>query len=35
MEGLSIKNANLTSMTINGVLVSDLFAAYEAQQKDG
>lgn len=35
LEGLSIKHANLTGMTINDVLVSDLFAAYEAMQKDG
>ena len=29
----SISNANLTGMRINGVLVSDLFEAYEKSQK--
>ena len=32
MENAAIENANLEGMTINGVLITDLFAAYEARK---
>jgi len=32
-ENVSITAANLTGMTINGVLISDLFCAYERGDK--
>lgn len=35
LQGLAIQDANLMDATINGVLVTDLFAAYEAQKDDG
>jgi len=35
MENVEISDANLIGMKINGVLVSDLFAAYEKQTNNG
>jgi len=32
LNGLAITDAALAGMTINGILVTDLFAAYEAMQ---
>ena len=32
LDGASIDNANLAGMRINGILVSDLLAAYAASQ---